>query len=55
MQQGDQELLCRARAGEESAIAALIARMMPAIRRGAAECTAHPQRGRLRRGAGTGF
>ena len=41
MQQGDQELLCRARAGEESAIAALIARMMPAIRKGAA-CAVAP-------------
>lgn len=41
MQQGDQELLCRARAGEEGAIAALIARMMPAIRKGAA-CAVAP-------------
>lgn len=27
-------------AGDENALAALIARMMPAIRKGAAECTA---------------
>lgn len=41
MQQVDNELLSRACAGEESAVAALIARMMPLIRKGAA-CTTAP-------------
>ena len=35
-QQMDDELLQQAQAGEESAIAALITAMMPAIRKGAA-------------------
>ncbi|WP_294498077.1 sigma-70 family RNA polymerase sigma factor [uncultured Gemmiger sp.] len=39
MQQFDPELIARAKSGEETALAALIARMMPAIRRGAARCT----------------
>lgn len=39
-QQMDDELLRRAQAGEESAIAALITRMMPAIRKGAAAVAA---------------
>ena len=36
----DQDLPARAQQGDENALAALIARMMPAIRKGAAECTA---------------
>ena len=36
----DKDLPVRAQQGDENALAALIARMMPAIRRGAAECTA---------------
>lgn len=40
MQQVDSELINRAKSGEETALAALIARMMPAIRRGAARYTA---------------
>ncbi|MEE0800096.1 MAG: sigma-70 family RNA polymerase sigma factor [Gemmiger sp.] len=40
MQQKEEELLRRAQAGEESALAALIARMMPAIRKGAAGAVA---------------
>lgn len=40
-QQMDDELLQQAQAGEESAIAALITAMMPAIRKGAA-AVAHP-------------
>lgn len=39
MQQIDHDLLVQAQQGEETAIAALIARMMPAIRKGAAACT----------------
>lgn len=39
MQQLDPELIARAKEGDESALAALIARMMPAIRRGAARHT----------------
>lgn len=39
-QQMDEELLRKAQAGEESAIAALITRMMPAIRKGAAAVAA---------------
>ena len=39
MQQIDQALVARARSGDESALAALIVRLMPAIRRGAARCT----------------
>ena len=35
----DQDLPARAQQGDENALAALIARMMPAIRKGAAECT----------------
>lgn len=38
MQQIDNRLLQRARQGEEAALASLIARMMPAIRSGAAAC-----------------
>ena len=34
------ELPARAQQGDENALAALIARMMPAIRKGAADCTA---------------
>ena len=34
------ELPARAQQGNENALAALIARMMPAIRKGAADCTA---------------
>ena len=40
MQNIDTDLLAHAQQGDESALAALIARMMPVIRRGAAECTA---------------
>ena len=36
----DQDLPARAQQGDENALAALIARMMPAIRKVAAECTA---------------
>ena len=36
----DQDLPARAQQGDENALAALIARMMPAIPKGAAECTA---------------
>ena len=39
MQQFDPDLIARAQSGDEAALAALIARMMPAIRRGAAGCT----------------
>ena len=39
-QQMDDELLQQAQAGEESAIAALITAMMPAIRKGAAAVAA---------------
>ena len=39
MQQIDPALVARARSGDESALAALIVRLMPAIRRGAARCT----------------
>jgi RNA polymerase sporulation-specific sigma factor len=38
MQAFDRALLCRAKGGDEAAIAALIARMMPLIRRRAAAC-----------------
>ena len=44
-QQMDDELLQQAQAGEESAIAALITAMMPAIRKGAAAVAA-PEIGR---------
>ena len=40
MQKFDQDLPARAQQGDETALAALIARMMPAIRKGAADCTA---------------
>lgn len=40
MQQVDRELIAQAQQGEETALAALIARMMPAIRKGAAVCAA---------------
>lgn len=40
MQKIDDELLTRAQQGEETALAALIARMMPVIRKGAAACQA---------------
>lgn len=40
MQKIDDDLLVRAQQGEETALAALIARMMPAIRKGAAVCRA---------------
>ncbi len=40
MQPVDQELLRLAQQGDETALAALIARLMPGIRRGAAACTA---------------
>lgn len=40
MQHIDQSLLKRAQHGEEAALAALIARMMPCIRKGAAACRA---------------
>ena len=36
----EQDLPVRAQQGDENALAALIARMMPAIRSGAAACTA---------------
>ena len=36
----DKDLPVRAQQGDENALAALIARMMPAIRKGAADCTA---------------
>ena len=36
MQKMDDDLLARAQQGDETALAALIARMMPAIRKGAA-------------------
>ena len=39
MQQIDPALVARARSGDESALAALIVRLMPAIRRGAVRCT----------------
>ena len=38
MQKIDADLLARAQQGDEAALAALIARMMPAIRKGAASC-----------------
>src|SRR5699024_1301172 len=37
MQKMDDDLLARAQQGDETALAALIARMMPAIRKGAAQ------------------
>ena len=40
MQKIDADLLARAQQGDEAALAALIARMMPAIRKGAASCLA---------------
>ena len=40
MQKMDDDLLARAQQGDEAALAALIARMMPAIRKGAAVCRA---------------
>lgn len=40
MQKIDDDLLARAQQGDEAALAALIARMMPAIRKGAAACRA---------------
>lgn len=40
MQKIDDDLLARAQQGDETALAALIARMMPAIRKGAAVCRA---------------
>lgn len=40
MQKIDQSLLAQAQQGDETALAALIARMMPTIRKGAAACAA---------------
>lgn len=40
MQQIDQGLVLQAKQGDEAALAALIARMMPTLRKGAAACTA---------------
>ena len=40
MQNIDDDMLARAQRGDETALAALIARLMPAIRKGAAACQA---------------
>lgn len=40
MQQIDRDLIVQAKRGDEAALAALIARMMPALRKGAAVCAA---------------